>query len=308
MGAQAIGEPDPAQDPGSKVELSEQAVRSSIQEALEGLKYGARWVISPRVLQGAAVELGWFTTHLVMYPLGLVGLVGGPERRVDRLTLSGLTPTQRSRLIHDVWAAGTPIMLVHGIVDNHTVFSLMRRQLLRRGFSRIHTFSYSPLTLDVRSTAERMGEEIEALCEEYGYERIHVIGHSLGGLIARYYVQRLGGDERVHTCVTLGTPHQGTMAARLLPWPLVKQVRPDSDLMAELAEPAPGCKTRFLAFYSDVDQLIVPQRRGRIRHPDLMANNVMVRGVGHLSLPFHGEVVHQISGALSHLDEQDTDV
>jgi triacylglycerol lipase len=306
MGAQAIGESDPVQDPGCTVELSEQAARSSIREALEGLKYGARSALSPRVLQGAAVELGWLTTHLAMYPLGVVGLVGSAEPRPDRLNLSGLTPAQRSLLANDVRAAGTPIMLAHGIVDNHTVFALMRRQLLRRGFSRIRTFSYSPLTSDVRSTAERMGEEIETLCKESGYERIHVIGHSLGGLIARYYAQRLGGDERVHTCVTLGTPHQGTMAARLLPWPLVKQVRPDSDLMAELAEPAPGCKTRFLAFYSDVDQLIVPQRRARINHPDLTANNVRIRGVGHLSLPFHGEVVRQISDALSHLDEQDT--
>jgi pimeloyl-ACP methyl ester carboxylesterase len=182
----------------------------------------------------------------------------------------------------------------------------MRRQLVRRGFSSIHTFSYSPLTLDVRRTAERMGAEIERICEESGSDQIHVVGHSLGGLIARYYVQRLGGDERVHTCVTLGTPHQGTVAARLLPWPLVKQVRPDSDLMAELAEPAPGCRTRFVAFYSDVDQLIVPQRRARVRHPDLLASNVRVRGVGHLSLPFHGEVVHRITGVLAQLDEQDT--
>src|SRR5882757_3414007 len=221
-----------------------------IREALEGLKYGARSVLSPRVLQGAAVELGWITTHLAMYPLGLVG---GSGNRAERLTLSGLTPAQRSLLVGDVRAAGTPILLAHGIIDNHTVFALMRRQLLRRGFTRIQTFSYSPLTLDVRRTAERLGEEIEALCEESGSEQIHVVGHSLGGLIARYYVQRLGGDRRVHTCVTMGTPHQGTMAARLLPWPLVKQVRPDSDLMAELAEPAPGCQTRFIAFYSDVD-------------------------------------------------------
>jgi triacylglycerol lipase len=151
-----------------------------------------------------------------------------------------------------------------------------------------------------------MGDEIERICEESGSDQIHVVGHSLGGLIARYYVQRLGGHERVHTCVTLGTPHQGTVAARLLPWPLVKQVRPDSELMTELAEPAPDCRTRFVAFYSDVDQLIVPQRRARIRHPDLLASNVRVRGVGHLSLPFHGEVVHQITGVLAQLDEQDT--
>ncbi|MFI5713581.1 esterase/lipase family protein [Kribbella sp. NPDC051620] len=272
-----------------------------IRGALEGLKYGARSVLSPRVLQGAAVELGWITTHLAMYPLGLVGASGN---RAERLTLNGLTPAQRSLLVGDVQAAGTPILLAHGIIDNHTVFALMRRQLLRRGFTRIETFSYSPLTLDVRSTAERMGAEIERLCEESGSDQIHIVGHSLGGLIARYYVQRLGGSERVHTCVTLGTPHQGTVAARLLPWPLVKQLRPDSDLMTELAEPAPDCHTRFVAFYSDVDQLIVPQRRARIRHPDLIARNVRVDGVGHLSLPFHGDVVHQITGMLSHLDDE----
>jgi pimeloyl-ACP methyl ester carboxylesterase len=299
MSSEAIEQPEE-----SAADLAEQATRSSIREALDGLRYGAQAALTPRVLQGAAVELGWLTTHLAMYPLGLVGAA---RHRADRLNLSGLTPAQRSLLVGDVRAAGTPILLAHGIIDNHTVFTLMRRQLLRRGFTRIHTFSYSPLTLDVRSTAERLGAEVEALCEESGSEQIHVIGHSLGGLIARYYIQRLGGDRRVHTCVTLGTPHEGTVAARLLPWPLVKQVRPDSDLMTELAEPAPGCQTRFVAFYSDVDQLIVPQRRARIRHPDLTARNVMVRGVGHLSLPFHGEVVHQITGMLAHLDEQDTD-
>ncbi len=290
MSAEAVGEG-----------LSGDAERSGLREALEGLRYGARSALSPRVLQGAAVEIGWLTTHLAMYPLGLVG---GAGSRTDRLSLDGLTPAQRSLLVGDVQAAGTPILLAHGIVDNHTVFALMRRQLLRRGFSRIHTFSYSPLTLDVRSTAERMAAEVEALCEEYGSDQIHIVGHSLGGLIARYYVQRLGGDERVHTCVTLGTPHQGTVAARLLPWPLVKQLRPESDLMDELAEPAPDCRTRFVAFYSDVDQLIVPQRRARIAHPDLIARNVRIRGVGHLSLPFHGDVVHQISGVLAHLDDE----
>jgi hypothetical protein len=279
--------------------------QDELRGALDGLAYGARSALSPSVLHGAAVELGWLTTHLAMYPLGMIGMVGGTSRALPaRLNLAGLGPAQRGLLVSDVRAAGTPILLAHGIVDNHTIFALMRRHLVRRGFGSIHTFSYSPLTLDVRRTAERMGREIEAICEESGSDQIHVIGHSLGGLIARYYVQRLGGHERVHTCVTLGTPHQGTMAAKLLPWPLVKQVRPDSDLMAELAEPAPDCRTRFVAFYSDVDQLIVPQRRARIRHPDLLASNERIHGVGHLSLPVHGDVVHRITTVLAHLDEQ----
>ncbi len=311
MTNEAVEEPGYSPEPAvDEAALAEKALaetggswQDGVRDALDGLKYGARSALSPRVLHGAAIEIGWLTTHLAMYPLGLVG---GAGSHTERLNLDGLTPAQRGLVVRDVRAAGTPILLAHGIIDNHTVFTLMRRQLARRGFSSIHTFSYSPLTLDVRSTAERMGEEIEAICEATGSDQIHVIGHSLGGLIARYYVQRLDGHERVHTCVTLETPHQGTVAARLFPWPLVKQVRPDSELMAELAEPAPECSTRFVAFYSDVDQLIVPQRRARIRHPDLMASNVRVRGVGHLSLPFHGDVVHQITAALAHLDEQDT--
>jgi triacylglycerol lipase len=144
---------------------------------------------------------------------------------------------------------------------------------------------------------------VERLTEESGYERIHVVGHSLGGLIARYYVQRLSGHERVRTLITLGTPHAGTelaRAGRLLP--LVRQLRPDSSLIRDLAEPAPKCTTRFLAFYSDLDQLILPSRNARIEHPDLHARNVAVRGVGHLSLPNNGAIAFAIATALSELD------
>ena len=59
--------------------------------------------------------------------------------------------------------------------------------------------------------------EVERIVEETGFERIHIIGHSLGGLIARYYVTRLGGDARVHTLITLGTPHEGSYAAYAVP-------------------------------------------------------------------------------------------
>jgi pimeloyl-ACP methyl ester carboxylesterase len=148
---------------------------------------------------------------------------------------------------------------------------------------------------------------IEALCEETGYERIHVIGHSLGGLITRYYVQRMGGDAHVDTLITLGSPHSGTHAARLLPIPLIKQLRPGSDLMSELALPAPGCSTRFVAYWSDLDQLIVPQRNARLDHPDLEVRNVLVHGIGHLSLPINGGIVREISNVLAHLDSRDAD-
>jgi triacylglycerol lipase len=278
-------------------------VASVGSSALASIRSGV--ASAPKLAGGALVEIGWVAAHALIYPLGLLREtrdVFDPQR----LNVRDLPPAQRGLFYADVAAAGSPILFVHGIVDNRTIFAPMRRGLRRRGFGRLHTFSYGPASSDVRTTAARLGGVIEALCEETGHERIHVVGHSLGGLITRYYVQRMGGDAHVDTLITLGSPHSGTHAARLLPIPLVKQLRPGSDLMNELALPAPGCSTRFVAYWSDLDQLIVPKRNARLDHPDLEVRNVLVRGIGHLSLPINGGIVHEISNVLAHLESGDT--
>ena len=50
----------------------------------------------------------------------------------ERFTLDDLPPASRGLLLGDVVAAGTPILLVHGLVDNRSVFTLLRRALRRR--------------------------------------------------------------------------------------------------------------------------------------------------------------------------------
>jgi pimeloyl-ACP methyl ester carboxylesterase len=249
---------------------------------------------------GAVVESAWVSTHLALYPFGL--LARSEPATGHGYSVAELPPLQRGLVIGDVEAAGTPILLVHGMVDNRSIFTLLRRGLRRRGFGRVLTINYSPLTADVRAAAALLAQEVEELVAETGYERIHVVGHSLGGLIARYYVTRLGGDERVHTLVTLGTPHAGTYSAYALPSQLCRQLRPGSELMRELAEPVPDCRTRFVAYWSDLDQMVLPQRHARLDHPDLPAANVEMHGLGHMSLPISGRVVHGISTTLAHLD------
>ncbi|MGH3472005.1 MAG: esterase/lipase family protein [Nocardioidaceae bacterium] len=251
-----------------------------------------------RALSAVAVEIGWVSAHAATYPLGLLR-DRGDELNPQRFRTDGLPLAQRSLLGTDVEAATTPIVLIHGIVDNRTVFAMLRRALRKRGFSRIRSFSYGPQTTDLRAAAERLGEFVENLCEETGCDRVQVVGHSLGGLIGRYYVQCLGGARRVRTLVTLGTPHHGTNAARFVPWPLVQQLRPDSPVIKELAGPARQCDTRIVAIHSDVDQMIVPPRNARLSHPDLRAENVLVRGVGHLSLPVNTRIVHLICTTLA---------
>ncbi len=273
-----------------------------LDDARDRADAARRSLLSPSGVRGTAVEMAWWTAHLAMWPFGIL-----EERTQDvmhRSRLSDLPPVQRGLLVGDVEAAGTPIILVHGIVDNRSVFTLLRRGLRRRGFGRVVTVNYSSLTGDVRVLADRLGAVVDQVCEETGYERVHVVGHSLGGLVARYYVQRMGGDARVHTLVTLGSPHEGTLPAYALPHPLVRQLRPGSDVVRELAGPAQGCRTRFVAVWSDLDQMVVPKRSAQIVHPDLNARNVFVRGVGHLSLPVDGRVVHEICTTLAHLDHE----
>jgi pimeloyl-ACP methyl ester carboxylesterase len=268
-----------------------------------GKTHGVRSLVSVAGVTGTVVEVAWLAAHVASYPFGVVQERRGGDEE-DRFTLADLPPGRRGLVISDVEAAGTPILLLHGLVDNRSIFTLLRRQLRRRGFGRVMTMNYRIWTSDVRTAAKQLAATVEALCEQTGYERIHVVGHSMGGLIARYYVQRLGGDSRVHTLVTLGTPHRGTHAARLLPRGVCRQLVPGSSVLAELDEPARECRTRFVSFWSDTDALISPKESARVDHPDLIARNVLAPGVGHLSLPINRRIVHDICGTLALLDTE----
>jgi pimeloyl-ACP methyl ester carboxylesterase len=251
-------------------------------------------------LTGGLTELAWVGAHVVMYPLGtrMAALRPDPRNR------PGVQPpTVRALFAADPLAARIPVVLVHGLVDNRSVFSVMQRSLRRRGFAHVCTWNYSPLLADVARGSAALGAHIERVCEQTGHDRVHLVGHSLGGLIARYHVQRQGGDRRVESLVTLGTPHRGSVWAHVVPTPLVRQLRPGSPVLEELAEPVGHCRTRVTAIYSDLDQIVVPTASGRCDHPDLRARNVLFRGIGHLSLPRHGGVVDEVAATLAGVRE-----
>ena len=62
--------------------------------------------------------------------------------------------------------------------------------------------------VDVRQSAKKLGELIETLPRE---QPITLIGHSLGTLVSRYYIERLGGKERVERAILMGGPHMGVV-------------------------------------------------------------------------------------------------
>ncbi|MEU8570998.1 alpha/beta fold hydrolase [Streptomyces pathocidini] len=265
-----------------------------------------------KATKATALDLAVLAGHAVLYPTGLTQ--ERPERTTDRVVPVQLTDAAPGAAAPDgtdpADAVGPtrlptapdhlPVLLLHGFIDNRSVFVLLRRSLRQHGWDQVEALNYSPLSVDIRAAAAELGRRIEEVCERVGSDRVDVVGHSLGGLIARYYVQRLGGDAHVRTLVTLGTPHSGTRAIPLFSaHPIVRQMRPDSDVIEELAEPAPGCATQFVSFWSDLDQVMAPLESAQLHHPDLASTNVQVSGIGHLALPVHGAVAAGIREALT---------
>lgn len=215
------------------------------------------------------------------------------HHRTDSLPLA-----ERGLAITNMPEAVRPVLLLHGINDNRSAFVRLRPALHRRGYGVVHAVNYSVLTPvrgDVREAARELAVHVERLRERTGADTVHVVGHSLGGLVARYYVQCLGGDAAVDSLVTVGTAHQGSLVASVLPpTRLVRQLRPGSDLVAELARPAPGCRTRFLSVWSHGDPMMVPRPSARLDHPDLTVDHLELEHVGHLAMIAHPRVHHRI--------------
>ena len=99
----------------------------------------------------------------------------------------------------------TPVVLVHGFLGDPTNFLLLRRHLAVRGVRNVAAFSYAP-TFDYQSLAFRLGEVVDAVCLATGAPGVDVVGHSLGGLVARYLVE-MPRESRVRRLVTLGAPY-----------------------------------------------------------------------------------------------------
>lgn len=208
-----------------------------------------------------------------MWPLGLV------DRGLASLGLGA---------DHDA-AVETPVLLVHGYGANKSNWLFLKRYLDQAGFGRVDALNYNPVRNDIPALAERCAERAEQLKAHFGVDRIHLIGHSLGGIIGRYAVQVLG-LEGVGLAITVASPHggvrlarYGSLVAELGPLASGLQLRPDSPVMVLLRSSARQLETRFVAYYSNLD-LVVPARRAMILEPELGATNILVKDHGHLSI------------------------
>ena len=111
-----------------------------------------------------------------------------------------------------------PVVLVHGLCGFDRIFA--GRRVIKEYFPGIRTHLesmghrvLSPRISPTASVAVRAAELKLHLRQEVGSQPVHLIGHSLGGLDARYKTTKLGMEDRVLSLTTIGTPHRGTTFA-----------------------------------------------------------------------------------------------
>lgn len=183
-----------------------------------------------------------------------------------------------------------PLLLIHGYGCSRGVWWWLRRRLESAGWQ-VATLDLEPPLAGIDSYAEPIARRVDALLAETGAPRVVLVGHSMGGLAARAYLRRFGGA-RVERLVTLGTPHAGSVLARLGPGRNARQMEPGSAWLQALALSAPPVET--VSIYSRHDNYVMPQDSmvlpGAACRP--------VDGVGHLAMLFSPRVASELLAAL----------
>jgi triacylglycerol esterase/lipase EstA (alpha/beta hydrolase family) len=178
-----------------------------------------------------------------------------------------------------------PIILVHGLYHNPSAWTLYRRWLTAAGFSNIYLFGYSSWNQDFFDLVKRLEELIVRVKERLPDRPPILIGHSLGGLLARACVQSTGESFHLSGVITLGTPHQGSKLAALGVGKLAKSLIYRGPLIKELDQGAPRTNTPCVALYSPVDNMVLPNHSLQIAMAGWIHQETAP--VSHVAMLFH---------------------
>ncbi len=183
-----------------------------------------------------------------------------------------------------------PLVLVHGILCDENYMLRMTRYFQAQG-REVYAPSLKPNngSAKLEDLAAQLRDFVD---KKLPGRRFDLVAHSMGGLVSRYYVQRLGGDARVRQLITMATPNHGTLYSHFLPGTGVRQMHPKSDFLQELnADTETWKRVPLTNFYTSLDLVIIPYTSslmpgGRniktwaLTHPSYIISKAQFRAVG----------------------------
>jgi pimeloyl-ACP methyl ester carboxylesterase len=210
--------------------------------------------------------------------------------RTKDARLSALAPTAPVAV-----GGHAPVVLVHGYAATSDCWAPLTRRLHAEGFDRVHAFSYNAFNGGLPELGRSLADLVTAMMERSGSDTVHLVGHSLGGLLVRIATEWLGLWPQAATVVTIATPHRGCPLAWAAPGRAAWWMR-----SREWTLPAPvfagDLSPRYLNFYAARD-VVVPRRSARLDQPEV--TNIAVAGAGHIGTAQAGALLDTLPDRLA---------
>ncbi|MDA0716910.1 MAG: alpha/beta hydrolase [Cyanobacteria bacterium] len=158
-------------------------------------------------------------------------------------------------------ASAPPLVLVHGLWDTPRLFNRLKIQLDNQRYPLLIPYLSSGLgATPILELAQRLGSQIEAT---FGaHTQIDLLGFSMGGVVARSWIQLQGGQSRTRRFISVGSPQQGTLTAQ--PWPSwllagIADMKWGSPLLRQLNTNLDGLDgVDCCSFYCATDLMVLP--------------------------------------------------
>jgi triacylglycerol lipase len=157
-----------------------------------------------------------------------------------------------------------PVLLVHGINDTGAVFNEMALYLRQCGLS-VYTVDLQPN--NGSEVLDKLAQQVaNYITATFAPEQpLDIVGFSMGGIVSRYYIQRLGGINRVQQFITISSPHKGTIVAYGTWLAGAVQMRPNSNFINDLNSDVQMLeKLNFTSIWTPYDLMIIPAESSQI--------------------------------------------
>ncbi len=187
-----------------------------------------------------------------------------------------------------------PVIVIHGYAMNRANFVPLAYRLAKAGLGPIIGFEYWTLGRTA-AAARQLGWFVDQVRAATGASEVDIVGHSMGGVVARYYVTLAGGDGAVANLVTLGSPHAGTDVSRIGVGHPTRELFLGSKLLTRLAATPAPAHTRVTTIWSRADALVP----GTHQKPLPGAELIMYDDLGHVTLLGSRRVANEIIARLS---------
>lgn len=193
-----------------------------------------------------------------------------------------------------------PVLLLHGYGCNSGYWAQLTPLLAAARISHA-TLDLEPVLGAIDDYVPLVAHAAASLCQKTGHEKIVIVAHSMGGLVARAYVRAHGSASVAHI-FTLGTPHHGTSLASFGPGANAAQMRrcadpeaPESGWLRELAATeSPATRALITSIFTHHDNIVAPQTSSQLPG----ARHIEFGGVGHVALGRNPRVLARLMDEL----------